>query len=169
MAAATCLTKPPYMNCYYHPDRPAVAQCVDCGKGLCSECASRNSKKVPLCPSCAKKRLTKSIRAGIIYFVVLGIVYYIGYEIGMNTNNHDASWGWFFVSVWTGLSLMSGKFEIPLLVTLLSPSAGCLLNVFKFILATIIGIILWIPIALWNLFCLIRNIYWLSTWQKVKE
>lgn len=26
------------MNCYYHPDRISVAQCVVCGKELCSEC-----------------------------------------------------------------------------------------------------------------------------------
>lgn len=156
------------MNCYYHPDRPAVAQCVDCGKGLCQECASRNSKNIPLCPSCAKKRLSKAIRADIIYFIVLAIVYVIGYEVGMHTNNHQ-NWGYEFVAIWTGLSLMSGKFDIPLLATLLSPTAGCLLNVLKFILALVVGMILWIPIALWNLFCLFRNIYRLNTWQKIKE
>ncbi len=26
------------MYCYYHPDRPSVAQCVVCGKTLCTEC-----------------------------------------------------------------------------------------------------------------------------------
>jgi len=25
------------MNCYYHPDRPAVAQCKRCGRGYCHE------------------------------------------------------------------------------------------------------------------------------------
>lgn len=157
------------MNCYYHPEEPAVAQCADCGKGLCPECASRNSKKIPLCPTCAKKRLTKAVLAGIVYFVVLAIVYYIGYKIGMSSNNHDASWGWLFVSVWTGLGLMSGKFEIPLLASLVSPGTGCVLGIIKIIIALIIGFILWIPIALWNLFCLVRNCYWLWTWQKVKR
>lgn len=155
------------MNCYYHPQHPAVAQCAGCGKGLCTECASRNTKKVPLCPSCAKKSLEKSIRAGIVYFVVLGLTYYVGRTIGLNTNNHDASWGWMFVSVWTGLSLMSGKFEVPLLVSLLSPTAGCALNAVKLILAIVIGALLWIPIALWQLFCLVRNICRLRSWQKV--
>lgn len=155
------------MNCYYHPDRPAVAQCADCGKGLCTECASRNSKKIPLCPTCAKKRLMKAIRAGVVYFVILIVLYYIGEALGTYKGQKD--WGWIFISIWTGLSLMSGRFEIPLIVTLVSPTAGCLLNIFKFLLAMVLGMILWIPIALWNLFCLIRNIYWLSTWQKVKE
>lgn len=27
------------MNCYYHPDRVTAAQCVVCGKNLCSECS----------------------------------------------------------------------------------------------------------------------------------
>jgi len=28
------------MNCYYHPERASVAQCVACGKNLCSECVT---------------------------------------------------------------------------------------------------------------------------------
>ena len=29
------------MNCYNHPDRPAVTQCYICMKGLCKECADK--------------------------------------------------------------------------------------------------------------------------------
>lgn len=42
------------MNCFNHPDRPAVAQCLDCGKGLCAECAAAYS--IPLCDTCAHRR-----------------------------------------------------------------------------------------------------------------
>ncbi|MEW6085057.1 MAG: hypothetical protein AB1607_10725 [Chloroflexota bacterium] len=28
------------MNCYYHPDKPAIALCKYCQRGLCSDCAS---------------------------------------------------------------------------------------------------------------------------------
>ena len=28
------------MNCYYHPDRPAIALCKYCQRGLCSDCAA---------------------------------------------------------------------------------------------------------------------------------
>ncbi|KAA6309523.1 hypothetical protein EZS27_038999, partial [termite gut metagenome] len=35
------------MNCYEHSIQPAVAQCPDCGKGLCTECASAYS--LPIC------------------------------------------------------------------------------------------------------------------------
>lgn len=38
------------MNCYYHPQEPAVAQCVDCHKGLCQRCASKY--EIPICDDC---------------------------------------------------------------------------------------------------------------------
>lgn len=41
------------MNCYNHPARPAVAQCVDCHKGLCSSCARKYT--IPICDECNNK------------------------------------------------------------------------------------------------------------------
>lgn len=38
------------LGCYNHPDRPAVAQCEECHKGLCRECASLYTPI--LCDSC---------------------------------------------------------------------------------------------------------------------
>ena len=43
------------MNCYNHTDQPAVATCIDCGKGLCSECS--NKYTIFICDSCNLKRL----------------------------------------------------------------------------------------------------------------
>jgi hypothetical protein len=43
------------INCYNHPDRPAVAQCSDCGKGLCAQCASDYAR--PICNACNRKRI----------------------------------------------------------------------------------------------------------------
>jgi hypothetical protein len=51
------------MNCFYHSGQMAVAQCPDCGKGLCSACASLFSQ--PICKSCFNKRI-KSTRSIII-------------------------------------------------------------------------------------------------------
>ena len=45
------------MNCYNHTIQPAVAQCPDCGKGLCGECAS--SYSIPICSSCNRKRINR--------------------------------------------------------------------------------------------------------------
>ncbi len=28
------------MNCFYHPERPAVGICKHCGRGLCNDCAA---------------------------------------------------------------------------------------------------------------------------------
>lgn len=28
------------LNCFYHPDRPAVGSCKHCQRGLCAECAA---------------------------------------------------------------------------------------------------------------------------------
>lgn len=38
------------MECFYHPNVPAAANCVLCGKGLCRECAKRNPQG--LCDDC---------------------------------------------------------------------------------------------------------------------
>ena len=34
------------MNYYNHIDQPGVSTCIDCGKGLCSECSNKYN---PLC------------------------------------------------------------------------------------------------------------------------
>lgn len=66
------------MRCFYHPDRDAVAQCVDCGRGLCHECASKWNP--PTCDGCgvsyaeiAKKRLAL-IRGFGIAGIICGII-----------------------------------------------------------------------------------------------
>ena len=42
------------MNCFNHIDRAAVAQCSDCGKGLCAECTEKYEPI--LCTPCFQKR-----------------------------------------------------------------------------------------------------------------
>lgn len=156
------------MNCYYHPERPAVAQCVDCGKGLCQECASMNAKSIPVCPSCAKRRLRKGIFMDLTYLIVLIIVYIIGYHVGMNTEKHE-NLGYMFVAIWTGLGLMSGKFEVPFGAAFCFQTAGCMMLALKFLLAMVVGTVFTIPIVLWKIYCLIRNIYYMATWYGAKE
>ena len=38
------------MNCYNHPNKPAVVQCRQCGKGFCEDCA--HDVVDGLCSSC---------------------------------------------------------------------------------------------------------------------
>lgn len=40
------------MNCYYHPNTPAVATCRDCGKAICRDCVTEMTNGDLLCPSC---------------------------------------------------------------------------------------------------------------------
>ena len=66
------------MNCYEHPMQPAVAQCLDCGKGLCSECASTYS--IPICKACNRKRINAE-KSGIITELLL--TYGMGILLGI--------------------------------------------------------------------------------------
>ena len=50
------------MKCFNHTDVEAVATCVDCGKSLCKECASKYEPI--LCDSCAAARQARH-NAGI--------------------------------------------------------------------------------------------------------
>lgn len=47
------------MNCYYHPSRPAVATCPQCGKGLCEDCAQKNYQGY--CDDCAEEMINLHI------------------------------------------------------------------------------------------------------------
>lgn len=45
------------MNCYFHPNEPAVATCKECGKGLCRACAGKYDP--PLCDACFEKLIQR--------------------------------------------------------------------------------------------------------------
>jgi putative membrane protein len=69
------------MNCYNHIDQTAVGTCIDCGKGLCNECAHKYTE--PICDSCNLNRIRKEKsemikRWGIILIVAffITIFYY---------------------------------------------------------------------------------------------
>jgi len=62
------------MNCYNHPTQIAVAQCSDCGKGLCSQCATAYS--IPICNTCNKSRISNEkvrIIKELIFTVIFGV------------------------------------------------------------------------------------------------
>ena len=40
------------MNCYHHPNTPAVATCRDCGKAICKDCTTEMTNGDLLCPTC---------------------------------------------------------------------------------------------------------------------
>jgi len=64
------------MNCYNHPDVSAVGTCVNCGKAVCTECATNVAGKM-YCPECAPLAITPQATKtnGLaIASLVLGIV-----------------------------------------------------------------------------------------------
>lgn len=63
------------MKCFYHPDRDAVGQCVECGKGLCSECAGKWNP--PHCENCGGNVVSEAIAhlVVIVLFALAGIAY----------------------------------------------------------------------------------------------
>lgn len=67
------------MNCYYHPTRPAVAQCVDCHKGLCRSCAQKYT--FPICEECNNKRRGDNLSHYIRPFIFCIILFIAGYNI----------------------------------------------------------------------------------------
>lgn len=67
------------MNCYYHPTRPAVAQCVDCHKGLCRSCAHKYT--IPICDECNNKRRGDNLAHYIKPFIICVILFVIGYNL----------------------------------------------------------------------------------------
>ena len=48
------------MNCYYHQERAAVAQCGKCGKGLCQECIDKTEytfDEKAMCRDCNRQTI----------------------------------------------------------------------------------------------------------------
>lgn len=67
------------MNCFNHPTRPAVAQCVDCHKGLCNECAHKYT--IPICDECNNKRRGGNVAHFLKPFIVCAILFAVGYNL----------------------------------------------------------------------------------------
>jgi hypothetical protein len=65
------------MNCFYHPDRPAIGLCKYCQRGLCSDCAAivddvlacqhRHEDEVHKLEQLAARNLFQSKRVGSSY------------------------------------------------------------------------------------------------------
>jgi sulfite exporter TauE/SafE len=65
------------LNCYYHPDKPAIGLCKHCQRGLCSDCAAlvedvlackdRHVSQVHELVELTKQNILKSKRVGSDY------------------------------------------------------------------------------------------------------
>lgn len=64
------------MKCFYHNDQDAVAQCSECGKFLCSDCAEK--WEPPLCPSCGKSISSYNKSSAAAELILTGIFFALG-------------------------------------------------------------------------------------------
>jgi hypothetical protein len=78
------------MNCFYHPDKPAVAICKSCARGLCMECGADIENGLACKGRCEERgriinRIVDSnrkvlaaantqLRGNMIFIVMLGLI-----------------------------------------------------------------------------------------------
>lgn len=157
------------MNCYNHPIQTAVAQCSDCGKGLCSHCSTTYT--APICNSCNRTRI-KNERGQIIKELLFTVVFGVGlaYLLGEKLLFQERSFSlksvvWYYiiytyifagiVSGWKTLTAITPRMFLVL------PIIGWLLYfAVKLFLSFWLGLVM-LPIRT------IRNIYRLVKLQKV--
>lgn len=127
------------MNCYEHPIQPAVAQCSDCGKGLCVECASKYS--VPICSKCNRSRINGE-RGQILkeMFLTFGLGILLGVLFAQWTNE-----GLSFPLVYTIIS-----FVIPIYIF------SGIVPGWKTLTRITPGVFLFLPIIGWLFYFIIK-------------
>jgi hypothetical protein len=136
------------MNCYNHPEEVSVATCIDCGKGLCKNCAGLY--QVPICNECNLKR-TKSEKTNILKIYIPSIImFFIGFFFCfslMSSNNANTSvkiftslvGGYIFAGVPWGWKAIS--FIQPRMFLFLSGFGWLLYFMIKFFLSYFIGLV----------------------------
>lgn len=124
------------MRCYYHPHRYAVAQCPDCGKGLCKECASRYQK--PICKSCNDIRGKNEIKDYSKPLFVCAAMFIIGCFVGSGLGGEAILMGYLFTCIYGGWSIV-GMFFSNIFVTL-DLNSIVLYYGLRIVLSAVIGI-----------------------------
>lgn len=92
------------MNCFFHLSEPAVAQCIDCHKGLCITCASKYT--MPICDNCNNKRKGRERIKYIKPMIICVILYTIGYNLGV-FGPDNAMGGYMCMSIYAGWKIVN--------------------------------------------------------------
>ncbi|WP_244832863.1 hypothetical protein [Alloprevotella tannerae] len=146
------------MNCSKHPNEPAVAQCVDCGRGMCLQCAG--TQNPPLCEDCRKKHQSEDFGRSVLYVIGYTVLFFIGYKSNfMSTKSSpDEHWlsgyflmamvsGWQFLNAVIGFRLTSASFAVWGIYLLLKLFASAIVGIATApitIIWNIIKIVRWI-------------------------
>lgn len=146
------------MNCFHHPNEAAVAQCPDCGKGLCQQCAS--NYKTPICKTCNDARRRKAIVSYALPLCVYVVLFILGYRWNfMSTANspdaHILS-GYVLMSIISGYQFVNAIMPFKLVSG--SSTTWLIYYVLKLALYVVAGFFT-APFTIgWNIFKLIRSI-----------
>lgn len=141
------------MNCFNHPNQPAVAQCADCGKGLCRQCASQYT--IPICQSCNDKRKGSDTVGYIKPLVICIILYIIGYNLEIMGPDH-AFGGYMLMCAYAGWKFI-GQF-IPNIFLIFNLSAIFWYYLIRLVISMFIGAFV-TPFYLgWCIYKLVRTL-----------
>jgi hypothetical protein len=128
------------MNCFYHPDLASVAACVDCGKGLCPECARRYT--ILICDECNEKRVKAEKQVVIRQYIPSAFFFIVGLFFVLKLGGDIVSaiilgyllagalWGWKVIS-----------FIQPRMFLFLSVAGWGLYFIIKYFLSLFAGIV----------------------------
>ena len=143
------------MNCFHHTQDSAVAQCSDCGKGLCPECAGKYSPI--LCTPCFQKRKRNEIRRSILSLLLLVALFVIGFQWDFLASYGHARWasGYTLMAIWSGYILI-GRFKRPNRIVIATPIFWVLYHSIKFTLAVTIGIFTAPFTCVWSVYRVIK-------------
>lgn len=126
------------MNCYYHPSRAAVAQCPDCGKGLCRKCASVYVK--PICRECNQARFKHERASYIRPLVGCTAFFLIGCAIAGGAGEPPLLGGYLLTCLYGGWNCVGKLFEgIFIMLDLRSIATYYILRA---LLAILVGMVL---------------------------
>lgn len=137
------------MNCYDHPTQIAVAQCIDCGKGLCPQCATMYS--ISICNTCNKQRINKEkrtiIKSWLLTFVLgLVVMFVSGIFLFAPGAEHKFRYFGYPMLLWISFGMVPGWRALNRItpnIFLILPLLGWVFYfVVKFLLALAIGCII---------------------------
>ncbi len=98
------------MNCFNHPEEPAVSQCMDCQKGLCTSCSTMYSPH--LCTVCYQARKQEEIKKGVLSLILYAVLFFFGYKLNFLGTDHEGNtrqWtsAYFLAAIYTGYKIFN--------------------------------------------------------------
>lgn len=76
------------MNCFYHPEIPALGVCKHCSKGVCGRCAIDNSNQGLSCSVSCRQKLDLSVEqtkaSPFIQMIASGVLTFVGFSFGLD-------------------------------------------------------------------------------------